>query len=352
MTDLFASAILLAADAAPSATPTEALNWFEKNREPLIITAVAVVLAFYISTLLARKLTRQIADDVARYKAARTIGYLAQFLALAVIGATWAKELNVTLWIGLAAAGVTLALQTVILGFAGWVQITLRRPYDIGDRIQIGKVVGDVLDIRLFHTCVLEVGNWVAADQSTGRLAFIPNSFIFTESVFNYTQGFSYIWNELPIHLAPGSDWRLARQLLQDLATRETHDLVPKAHEEISRAKSLYPILYEHLTPTVYLSLEPTGVLLTLRYLTSVRARRQTAAALTERILDVFAREPTVKMAFPGAIQPAPTAVGSSPAPGLTPTSGAAAPPPPPPIGAPSPTAADRDKKEGAGDES
>jgi small-conductance mechanosensitive channel len=349
MIDLLGSAIPLAADESPAA----ALSWFERNREPLIITGVAVVLAFYVSTFVARKLTRQIADDVARYKATRTIGYIVQFLALAVIGATWAKELNVTLWIGLAAAGVTLALQTVILGIAGWIHITLRRPFDIGDRIQIGKVVGDVLDIRLSHTCVLEVGNWVAADQSTGRLAFIPNSFVFTESVFNYTQGFSYIWNELPILVTAGSDWRLAQKLLQDIAAQETHDLVPKAHQEISRAKSLYPILYEHLTPTVYVAIESTGVLLTLRYLTEVRARRQAAAALTARILDVFAREPTVKLAFPGAPQSAAPAAGPGSAAGLTPTSGAASPPAqPPPIGEPPPTAADRDRREGAEDES
>jgi small-conductance mechanosensitive channel len=343
MSDLLASTIFLAADESPAA----ALSWVERNREPLIITAVVAVLAFYVSTFLARKLTRQIADDVVRYKATRTIGYMVQFLALAIIGATWASRLNLQLWIGLAAAGLTLALQTVILGFAGWVHITLRRPYDIGDRIQIGKVVGDVLDIRISHTCVLEVGNWVAADQSTGRLSFIPNSFVFTEPVFNYTQGFSYIWNELPVLVAPGSDWRLARKLLQEIAAQEMHDLVPKAHAEISRAKSLYPILYEHLTPAVYLSMEPSGVLLTLRYLTEVRARRQTAAALTERILDVFGREPTVKLAFPGAAQAAATAAG------LTPTAGSAAPPAQPPaVGKPSPAPEAQGQREGAADES
>jgi len=312
MIELLGAATPLAAEDTPAA----ALSWFETNREPLIITAVAVVLAFYVSTFVARKLTRQIADDVARYKATRTIGYLVQFFALAVIGATWASKLNLQLWIGLAAAGLTLALQTVILGFAGWVQITLRRPFDIGDRIQIGKVTGDVLDIRLFHTCVLEVGNWVAADQSTGRLAFIPNSLVFTEAVFNYTQGFSYIWNELPVHLAAGSDWRLARKLIQDIAARDVQEIVAKAHAEISRAKAVFPILYEHLTPTVYLSLEPTGVLLTLRYLTEVRSRRQTAAVLTERILDEFGREPTVKLAFPGVVLSA--AAGSPVSPGAT----------------------------------
>jgi small-conductance mechanosensitive channel len=345
MIELLGIAIITAADETPAA----ALNWFEKYREPLIISAVAVALAFYVSTFLARKLTRQIVDSVARYKAVRTIGYMAQFLALAVIAVTWVSigKLNLQLWIGLASAGLTLALQNVILGFAGWVHIALRRPYDIGDRIQVGKVIGDVLDIRISHTCVLEVGNWVAADQSTGRLAFIPNSFIFTESVFNYTQGFSYIWNELPIHLAPGSDWRRARKMLEEIAGQGVNEIVAKAHEEISRAKSQYPILYEHLTPTVYLSLEPTGILLTLRYLTEVRSRRQTAAALTERILDEYGREPTVKLAFPGAAQSAGPAVGT-----VTPDGAPSPLAQPPPIGASPPTAADRDKKEGVGDDS
>jgi small-conductance mechanosensitive channel len=291
--------------------PFEFGVWIENNSEPLIVTVLVIVLAFYVVTLLSRRLTRQIVDEVGRHKARRTISYLAQFIALAVIGATWASKLNLQLWIGLASAGLTLALQNVILGFAGWIHITIRRPYDIGDRIQIGKVIGDVIDVRLFHTCVLEIGNWVDADQSTGRVAFIPNGAVFTQPVFNYTQGFPYIWNELPILVSFDSDWRLAKKMLEQLIVEETRDLIPKAESQIARAKLDYPILYEHLTPIVYTSLRETGVLLTVRYLTEVRQRRQTAAQLHERILDMFTRQPQVRLAFSGYPAPA-TAVAQA----------------------------------------
>ncbi|MBN2581573.1 MAG: mechanosensitive ion channel, partial [Planctomycetes bacterium] len=131
------------------------VKWAGGHLGPLIVTCVAVALALFISTVVARHATRGIGDEVRRHKARRTVAYITQIVALAVVAVTWAGQLNWQLWAGLVSVGVALALQTAILCFAGWLNITLRRPFDIGDRIQAGKYIGDVIDIGPIHTYIL-----------------------------------------------------------------------------------------------------------------------------------------------------------------------------------------------------
>ena len=76
---------------------------------------------------------------------------------------------------------------------------------------------GDVIDIRLFQFSINEIGNWVDADQSTGRIIHIPNGIVFTEPQANYTAGFQYIWNEIPVLVTFESDWKKAKQILTDI---------------------------------------------------------------------------------------------------------------------------------------
>lgn len=286
---------------APEGTFTAVWTWAAdpNHAVALAITAGAILVAILVATVVARRVTRSISDEVRRHKARRAIAYIAQFLALLVIALVWAGQLNWQLWFGLVSVGLALALQRAILCLAGWFLITLRHPFEVGDRIQVGTLIGDVIDVRLFHTYLLEVGNWVDADQSTGRVVHMPNSVVFTQPVMNYTQGFPYIWNEIPILVTFESDWRRAKALLEAMIQDESRDITQEVARFISRMKRDYPIRYQNLTPIVYTSVRDSGVLLTIRYLTHVRDRRQTAAELCELILDAFAREPQVTFAYP-----------------------------------------------------
>ncbi len=299
MSDPLATVTALLAQNESASTLTAIWDWAIRNKLPLIVTGVTVLAAFVVSTMVARWVTRGVADEVRRHKARRTIAYMAQLVALVTVVVTWAGKFNLPLLIGLVSVGLALALQNVILCLAGWVKIIFRRPFDIGDRIQAGKHIGDVIDIGLLHTYILEVGNWVDADQSTGRVAYIPNSVVFTQTVFNYTQGFPYIWHELPILVTFESDWRRAKMILEDLVARQSSDMADKVRTLIQRMKRNYPIRYAHLHPIVYTSVRDSGVLLTVRYLAEARERRQSEADLCEEILDAFAKEPTVNFAYP-----------------------------------------------------
>jgi small-conductance mechanosensitive channel len=197
---------------------------------------------------------------------------------------------------GLLTAGLAIALRDPIVSLIGWVFILVSRPFAIGDRIQIGTVAGDVVDLRLFQFTLLEIGNWVAADQSTGRVLHLPNSRVFSETIANYTAGYRYIWNELPLILTVDSDWRRALTLLQTIAERHALEASAAAEEEVRAATRKFMIQYNRLTPTVYLDLDPLGVRLTVRYLCEPRQRRTSADALWRDILTTLAAEPTLHL--------------------------------------------------------
>src|SRR5690606_30758114 len=107
-----------------------------------------------------------------------------------------------------------IALRDPLMCVAGWLFLLVRRPYSVGDRIEIQGQIGDVIDIRMFQTYMLEVGGWLQGEQATGRISMVPNSIVFSSSVANYTQGFDFIWDEMVVRLSFESDWRRAKTLL------------------------------------------------------------------------------------------------------------------------------------------
>ena len=155
------------------------------------------------------------------------------------------------------------------------------------------------MDRRIFQFTIMEIGNWVDADQSTGRLIHVPNAALFTEPLANYVAGFPYLWNEIQVTVTFESDWRKARQILDTVAEDFTIDIKRDSAAARRRDEERFLIHYRKLTPVVYVSVVDHGVKLTLRYLCRPRERRGTAADLWERILDAFAQVPDVALAYP-----------------------------------------------------
>jgi small-conductance mechanosensitive channel len=156
-----------------------------------------------------------------------------------------------------------------------------------------------VIDSRLFQFLLMEIGNWVGADQSTGRLIHIPNGKVFTEALANYSRGFEYIWNEIPVLVTFESDWEKSKQILQALADEHGAQPGAAAQPRFREASRQFPIIVPETTPTVYTSVQDSGVLLTIRYLCEVRRRRDSAQAIWEDILRAFAKHADIDFAYP-----------------------------------------------------
>src|SRR3989441_12525050 len=135
---------------------------------------------------------------------------------------------------------------------------------------------------RLLQFTLNEIGNWVNADQSSGRIIHIPNGKVFTEPVANYDKGFKYIWNEVPVLVTFESDWRQAKEILTRIAFKHAAHLTAQAEQDLLSASRQYLINYTKLTPIVYTRVVDSGVELTVRYLIEPRKRRGTEHAIWE----------------------------------------------------------------------
>jgi small-conductance mechanosensitive channel len=216
------------------------------------------------------------------------------------MGLIWFEGIRpLVTYFGLLSAGLAIALKELVANLVGWGFILWRRPFEVGDRIQIGVVAGDVIDLRIFQFTLLEIGNWVEADQSTGRIIHVNNGRVFTDHVANFTKGFQYIWNEVPVLVTFESDWKSAKDLLRGIAARHAQHLGEAAQERLQKAAQKFMIFYSKLTPTVYTSVRDCGVLLTVRYLCDPRQRRASEEQIWEDILVAFASTETIDFAYP-----------------------------------------------------
>jgi len=266
----------------------------------LSLSGLSVLLFVFLAYLIIRLVNRRVEDFNTRHKTRKAIIYSFTAATIIILVSIWFKNLRgLGVALGFFTAALALALSSVILCFVGWIYIVIRRPFDIGDRIEIEGIKGDVIDIRIFHTVLLEIGNWVGGEQSTGRMLYIPNSVAFSKNIFNYTMGFPFIWNEIAVTVTFESKWDKAKEILLKHGRAHSEKIQDQVSTMIKKMVRSYPIYFRHLTPIVYTRIDASGVTLFLRYLTDVRARRGTETEISQAILKDFASEPDVAFAYP-----------------------------------------------------
>lgn len=254
-----------------------------------------------VSRFIAHQVIWRRTEDIhARYRGRKTASHVSAVLALTALGFLWISDWRqIVTYLGLVSAGIAIALKDLIADIAGWGFILARRPFVTGDRIEIGDTAGDVVDIRLFQFTVLEIGNWVGSDQSTGRVIHVPNGSVFTLPLANYTRGFEFIWNEVSVLVTFESDWKQGKKILQRVLESYAATQEAVVQEKIREASKRYLIVYSNLKPIVYTRIEDSGILLTGRYLCLPRKRRDSENGIHEAVLEAFGSDDSVTLAYP-----------------------------------------------------
>ena len=281
--------------------------WLEKAvglgpniQNNLFETLITVLLLWLVQRLLMGLISKSVKDIGNRYQWRKAVGYLSFFIGLITIGRIWLTGMETLVtFLGLLTAGIAIALKDPLMNIAGWMHILSRKPFDVGDRIEINGVAGDVIDIRIFQFSILEIGNWVNADQSTGRVLHIPNGLIFNTILGNYTHGFPYIWNEMEILITFESDWRQAKKTLQSIVDEFIAPQLDDIENSVRQTSQPYMIKPGKITPIVYTSVEDSGVLFSIRYLCNPHRRRSSSSAIWEKTLEAFAKEKEIELAYP-----------------------------------------------------
>ena len=282
-------------------------NWLQTNlgidlsiQQKLLDSLLIILALWVIHRLLIRSVVKRIKLVDRRYQWQKGLGYIFTTMGVVAVSLVWVEGVrSAATYLGLVSAGIAIALKDPITDIVAWAFILWRKPFEVGDRIEIGAHAGDVVDQRIFLFSMMEIGNWVDADQSTGRILHIPNGKIFTEAVANFTHGPKYIWNEIPVLITFESDWEKAKKLLQDIADKHDISLDGNAAKEFEAATHKYLLKYDKLTPIVYTNVLDSGILLTIRYLCRPRQRRGTSQVLWEDILRAFAKHSNIDLAYP-----------------------------------------------------
>jgi small-conductance mechanosensitive channel len=219
-----------------------------------LAAVVGMLVIHGVFRVLERTLPRRFGRADSRYKVRKFIvfaGYVAILLFLVILFEDRLGRLSVTL--GVVGAGVAVALQDVVASVAGAFSIGFSKLYTVGDRIQIGDTRGDVIDIGLLRTTLMETGNWVSKDLYNGRIVRIPNSIVLKVPVFNYSQGFRFLWDEIKVQFTTASNCQLAREMLLRAANEAIGEYLVEAHTSWKAISDYYRSANPSLEPSVAL---------------------------------------------------------------------------------------------------
>ena len=266
----------------------------------IVGTLIALIIFPLIKKFILNPLINKINETEKRYKWNKVISYIFYFLLFFIVGSFWFEGFeSIATFLGLVAGGIAIALKDPLSNIAGWLYIITRAPFKIGDRIQLGDHAGDVIDITVSNFTIMEMGNWVDADQNTGRLIHIPNGKIFMESLANYEKGFHFIWNEIPVLITFESNWEKAKMILQGIIKIKSEEFHFNASDMMKNASKKFMIRKTSLEPSVYTTVEASGVQLTIRHLCKPRSRRDIEENIWESILIEFKKELDIDFAYP-----------------------------------------------------
>jgi len=256
----------------------------------LIYSILGVLLIRSAFRLLERILPPHFGYGDNRYRVRKMVTAASYIIILIFIAIFFADRLkHVGFAVGLFGAGVVVALQDVIASFGGFIAIGFSNLYRVGDRIQVNETRGDVIDISVMRTTVMETGNWVSGDLYNGRIVRIPNSAVLKGLVFNYSQGFRFVWDEIKIRLTSGSDHQHAREMLLQVAKQTVSDYFVEAQASWKRVVENYRIEHPLLEPTVTLQASGGSLEFSLSYIVDYTKRTTVKDQLFTRIVDEVA---------------------------------------------------------------
>ena len=268
--------------------------------QKLFLSGVLILLLWLARRFIVRFLNKQDLEAEARFRWTKIVNYAITFIGFLLVGTVWWSFIgSLATILAVILAGLAIALREPITNIAGWAFIMWRRPFVLGDRIEMAGVKGDVADINWLTFSLLEIGGLDMGRQPTGRVVHMPNSWVFSKYTANETQDFGFVWHEIPVVITFESNWSKAESILCEIAERQVGELTSVAKESLQKAATQLLISSDRVEPNVYVRVIDIGVELTLRLVTAARKRREVEQSVWKKVLDAFAQEPDIDFAYP-----------------------------------------------------
>jgi small-conductance mechanosensitive channel len=267
-----------------------------------LVSSVVVILAAVVFSVVVRALLRLMLPPQrstrARFWSQQVVKLFATFGAVALLAGIWMKGASSSgQAAALVTAGVAVALQRVITSFAAYLVIIRDRVFAVGDRITIGGVRGDVVELGFIQTRVMEMGQakgeqgddpsvWVGGRQYTGRIVSVTNDKIFDLPVYNYTRQFPFLWEELKLPVKYSDDRAKAEEILLGTAMKHTATIREKADPARNKLLEKYSLKAGvELEPRVYWTLTDNWLELSVRFIAEDTGVRELKDAMSREIL-------------------------------------------------------------------
>ncbi len=271
-----------------------------ENGKKLLFSLAFIVLTLLIAAglrWLTGLLLRGRRDVRVAFWARQAIHLVTAVLLLMGLVSVWFDDpTRLTTALGLVTAGLAFALQKVVTSLAGYFVILRGRTFNVGDRITMGGVRGDVIALGFLQTTIMEMGQpppvqnadpamWVHSRQYTGRVVTVSNSKIFDEPVYNYTREFPYIWEEMTLPITYTADRSRAERILMEVAVRHTVPIGELGEAALLEMERRYFIRRSEMAPKVYYRLTDNWLELTVRFIARDHGIRELKDAMSREIL-------------------------------------------------------------------
>ena len=275
------------------------LEYHDFYFEKILYSTIAITILYVLfEVILGEYATRRIKDSKTRYSFRKVLSVVSLAIGLLSLLIIWITETqNVLIAFGLIGAAIAFALQDIFKNFMGGILLFISGTYRVGDRIEVNNKYGDVIDIGVLFTTIMETREWVSGDQVTGRLTIIPNGVVLTGTVHNYTRDFDFIWDEINMPLTYDSDWNQATQMILNIVKAQTAEVVDNAQKTMDRLEGKYYFTKRSLEPSIFLSLTDNWIQFSIRYVTDVRKRREIHNRIERFILTELSKNKNIKIA-------------------------------------------------------
>jgi small-conductance mechanosensitive channel len=252
-----------------------------------MVGTVLVIVGAVLIKFVADRFIKGTREPKERYRRYKFLNTALAILVTAGLVILWGRLFhNKGTFFGLIGAGIAVALKEPLLSIAGRIAIFAGHMYSVGDRIEINKISGDVIDVGFFYTRMMEIGNWITSDQSTGRIVQLPNSQIFGTPVYNYTQNFAYLWDQVDLPITYDSNIDAATRIMSEAGSEYTKEFMQRAEHELEQMRHSFLVPSFELKPHVYVSFDSNYVTLSMRYIVDPKQRRVAKSFLFRKMLE------------------------------------------------------------------
>lgn len=268
-----------------------------------IFIVVVIVLSFLFK-LMAK---RYIKDNERFYLANKAINIINFSLIILILLFAYIENVTYLVTVvGFASAGLAIAMKDMFMSLLGWMVITFGGSFHVGDRVKVQKdglpYVGDIIDISLLRMTILEDITLTTYMQNrrSGRVVFIPNNYIFTTLISNYTHmTMKTVWDGIDVTITFDSNHKKALYLIKNIIKKYSKGYTDIARKQLNMLRNQYSLKNTNVEPRVYSFLEPHGLTISAWYMTNSYAALALRSTLSAEIVDMINQEDDITIAFP-----------------------------------------------------